>query len=299
MPNTELQESEEWEEEGEFDFDDLDTDDSALLDEVTEGDEDDEDYPRASRSQRGRVDVASIIAERDAFATKVEELTHRIGEVVRISGQRNREYREEVEEWAANVQTWHAEKEAEARREAFEEGARSVEKRLLPLLDSEEKGDYLEEVRLSPVNISPREPVKLEFKPKSQENQGVSAVVDQFTSLGVPFDQLDRTSVESVVASGTKYLTSKVAAVEEKVQEVERKVESRIREATGATRVSSGGGGTTRSPAGASSLQQQLDSVNEKIDKARRAHNMNAYPELKRQKDTIENEIRRRNAARR
>lgn len=258
-------------------------------------DDDDEDLEPQSRQLRRSSEndmaaqLATVTAERDG-------LTKRLGDVVRKSGERTKEYRDEIEAWAENLQDYFKGEVATARTEAYNEGVRSVETRLLPLLAPEEKSEYLEDVRTSPQSVSPREVKQLNFK-TSNTDTPVSAVVDQFQNLGVPLDQLDRTSVETVVESGTKYLTGKLSSLDEKVQTLETKVERRVRDESGATKVSGGGGGSAPMPA--RSLQRQLDELDSRIDKARKRHDINGYAALKQQRLEVEAQIQRATRSRR
>jgi hypothetical protein len=121
--------------------------------------------------------------------------------------------------------------------------------------------------------------------------EDTSRFVRQFTSLGVPLDQLDQTSAQTVVDSGSKYLATRTDTVIEKVNSLENKLETREREASGATKVSSGSGETRPVK---STLQRQLEQVEKDIQVTKQRHQIDRYTALSKQKREIEAQLRSR-----
>jgi hypothetical protein len=252
--------------------------------------------PRQSNSQASQ----ALQAEIDSYKTKVSELEDRLGNALRVHGERLKERDREIDEWLENVTRWHESEMVSARQGAFEEGARSVEKRLLPMLGPEEKADYLEDVRIKPVTVSPQPIVPLDTKRKnstSDATEDVHALVEQFIASGVPIDRLEQTSAEAVVRSGTGYLVNRTSEIEERLTALDQKLEGRVREESGATRVSSGTGGGVRLTV--SGDQKRLEEIAKQLKVMRGRGNLDAATKLLNEKKQIEArlaEARRRRA---
>lgn len=242
-----------------------------------ENEDEEEIEPREDRRRELRSPGKDLRSELDAVTAERDDLKQRLGEALRVGGQKLKDFEAEVQKWADNVQTWHDTQVEDARDKAFAEGVMSVEKRLLPLLASEEKADYLAEARLSPQTTSPREPVRLDPRPArpTEDSKSLTDAVNKFVGMGVPLDQLDQSSVGAVIESGTKAMQSRFDAIEEKLSSVENRFERRRRDESGATRVSSGGGSSGGRPSTqATRLQEQLDEIDNRIRIAKSSHNI-------------------------
>lgn len=249
----------------EFDveFDEDSDDESPDYEDIEFDDEEDED--NVSPVARRQDSVAQLEAELVAAQKEIADYKQRLGDAIRVGGERLKAKDKEIEEWLEKIPSWHESEVEDAKREAFEEGVRSVEERLLPLLHTEEKTEYLLDQRTRPaVKVSPRKDTpQLDFTRKassSDATEDVHALVRQFTALGVPLDQIEQTSAEAVVKSGGKYLADQRSAAEEQAR---NRSESQEREDSGATRVSSGTGASPRPTASAD--QRRLNEVNTQL----------------------------------
>lgn len=259
-------------------FDDFDPDDPDY-DLEDEDEEPEESQPTRQRPQASDPDqfVADLQAEN-------ADLKSRLGDVVRRSGQRLKDYKARtIEKWNG-VQEWHNEEVVKAREAAFQEGVKATEQRLLATLDKEEKSDYLEEIRISPPRVSPLELAeKVEFVLDDDDSATVS-IAEQFVALGVPEDRLDKSSVDTIVATGTAYLT----------EETKRTTQRQERDEGGRSRVSTGTRQTPAAPVSgrSKSLQEQIEAKRAEVDKYRKKHDINRGVKAKKELEALESEAR-------
>ncbi len=287
--------ADELEVEYEYDSDDLVSD----QEEVYSDDEDEEDSSPAPSRQDPR--VVQLATDLEAANAKIADLNQRLGDAVRISGERLKQRDEEINEWLEKLPEWHESEARAAHDEGFAEGVASVEDRLLDLLQAEEQAEYLKSKRLNPTKPSPRPVAPLDLKrttAPSDATEDVKGLVQQFTALGVPLDQIEQTSAESVVKSGGKWLADTKLANDERISALEARIEGKVREDSGATRVSSGAGGAPR--VATSNDQKRLADIDSRLKVLRGRGDLNgATPLLKEKRDIEARLARARQQARR
>jgi hypothetical protein len=230
---------------------------------------------------------------------QVDDLNKRLGDNIRINGERLKEIQDEVNAWYENIRQWAENEIRVAREEAFAEGVKSVEDNLLPLLGVEEKAEYFDTVRRNPPKISPRPVQQQQPVPNRRVVDSslsnltdtattVAAEVKRFTALGVPLSELDQSSAESVIETGSKWLASRTSTLEERISNLEGRL---MRDATGATKVSTGAGVTR--PAGTSALEKELQEINRQLAEARKRHQVDRAAPLLKRKREIESLLRK------
>lgn len=263
--------------------------------------DDNEESPRRRQAQPdSRQQLATVNRELDEAKAKVDDLEGRLGNALRIHGERLKERDQEIDGWLERMQPFVDGQIAEAKAAGFIEGVKETERRLLPMLGSVEKGEYATDKSLNPPEPSSPRLVQLDTRRKtssvSDTHSEINTLVQRYVAQGVPVDQLDQTSAESVVDSGVRYFKSLNVGLEDRLNSIESKLNGQQREERGATRVSSGNGGPGR-PAVRMSLEKQLEEVETQIAHAKRTHNIKRGTDLLKRKSEIQQALRRRTAA--
>src|SRR3990167_1308968 len=273
-----------------------DEDDENLEEPVSDDDDnyDDDDTTEARRSPRNQnrpnPAVTEFQTKLDAALSEVADYKKRLGDQVRINGERRKAAEAETDEWFKNADAWLQDQARTAAVIAYQQAVKDVEDRLLDKLLPEEKSDYLVEIRRNPLTPPTPQLPKITNNRQSSQNttEDVSELVSLYEAKGVPLDKIEQTSAKAVVESAQKWL-------DEEKQTAIAKTERRVRDESGATRVSSGGPGVRT---GRADDRKSLDRINEQLRSLRGkpGADRKATP-LLRQKKVLESRLRSRRAA--
>ena len=264
-----------------------DVDSDELIDDLNDDLEPDESRPQ------GRLDPRD--AEVVSLKAQVEDLNVRLGNAVRVGGEKLKAYQDSVEDWIGNTAEWHESKLKEAYGKGFKQGAKKVEGVLLKQLSSEERADYILAREDDQEPVSPRSEQLPEFRPKVKVSDNpkdeVNTATKAFIAAGVRPDQLDHNSVEGAISSGVDAI---VSGFKEQLKTLEAKVEGQLRDNSGASRVSRGGGAAPVPARPNKQLEDELAAVNKRLTELRKLRGrVDEASGLLRRKTEIERQLRR------
>lgn len=176
-----------------IDSDPLDSDTNSVNDNASGADG---DSPSSGEAVTGDV---------QALKLEIKTLKSRIGSLAQANDQRIKEINEEWTTWGDNYRKWAAAEISSS----YSKGKEEAEDKLLPLLPPEDKSAYFEGSRQTEKQRREQqvEAAKRNEAKRAEVNQALSEAINSAIEQGVPQNQLDTTSPQTVVASVARYFS--------------------------------------------------------------------------------------------
>lgn len=232
-------------------------------------------------------DGAAVTGDTQALKQEIKTLKSRIGSLAQANDQRIKEINDEWTTWGENYRKWAA-AEIDS---SYRKGKEEAEDKLLPLLPPEDKSAYFEGSRQTEKQRRDAavEAAKRSEAKRAEINQALSEAINSAIEQGVPQNQLDTTSPQTVVASVAKYF-SKAAAPKDEFTDELKKMRQELDDATEELdRLRRDGAGESRTSTVSSGTTAERHSAVEywegEMAKAQRKHSTVEFLKARRERD--------------